>query len=89
MQISSLSEDKQRLSDLYESTKKELEALNIQLDEQLKEKQAKEDSLAADVAKYKIESDEKSALQTQITELEDKLLAVEAELNTEVIHFYL
>ncbi|KAK6918034.1 hypothetical protein RJ641_016456 [Dillenia turbinata] len=83
-QVVSLIEEKNLLNETYQDAKQELQAVILQLEGQLKEHKANEDSLKADMENIKAESAEKTALQTRCKELEDQLVKAEARLREEV-----
>jgi phosphoribosylaminoimidazole carboxylase (NCAIR synthetase) len=56
----------------------------LQLEEQLKEQNAKQDALRSEIEKLKAELTEKAVLQTCLTELEEQLVKSKDRLKQEV-----
>ncbi len=56
----------------------------MQLEEQLKEQNAKQDALRSEIEKLKAELTEKAVLQTCLTELEEQLVKSKDRLKQEV-----
>lgn len=86
LQISSVMEENNLLTETYQNAKKELESVILQLEQQLKEQNAKEDALRSDIENLKAEIAEKPVLQTHLKELEEQLLKNENQLKEEVFH---
>lgn len=86
LQISSVMEENNLLTETYQNAKKELESVILQLEQQLKEQNAKEDALRSDIENLKAEIAEKPVLQTRLKELEEQLLKNENQLKEEVFH---
>lgn len=84
-QITAAKEEYNKLTESYQKTKKELEAIIIQLEEQLSEQKTKEISLCADMKILKAELADKSLMQEQISELESKLLFAQKSYMEEVV----
>jgi len=57
----------------------------LQLEEQLKEQNAKQDALRSEIEKLKAELTEKAVLQTCLTELEEQLVKSKDRLKQEVL----
>ncbi|KAG2711425.1 hypothetical protein I3760_04G076600 [Carya illinoinensis] len=83
-QISSIMEENNHLSETHQNSKKELESVILQLEEKLKEQNAKEDALKSEIENLKAEIDEKPVLQTRLKELEEQLMKSEDQLKQEV-----
>lgn len=79
-------EENNLLTETYQNAKKELESVILQLEQQLKEQNAKEDALRSDIENLKAEIAEKPVLQTRLKELEEQLLKNENQLKEEVFH---
>lgn len=86
LQISSVMEENNLLTETYQNAKKELESVILQLEQQLKEQNTKEDALRSDIENLKAEIAEKPVLQTRLKELEEQLLKNENQLKEEVFH---
>ena len=86
LQISSVMEENNLLTETYQNAKKELESVILLLEQQLKEQNAKEDALRSDIENLKAEIAEKPVLQTRLKELEEQLLKNENQLEEEVFH---
>lgn len=86
LQISSVMEENNLLTETYQNAKKELESVILQLEQQLKEQNAKEDALRSDIENLKAEIAEKPVLQTRLKELEEQLVKNENQLKEEVFH---
>lgn len=86
LQISSVMEENNLLTETYQNAKKELESVILQLEQQLKEQNAKEDALRSDIENLKAEIAEKPVLQTRLKDLEEQLLKNENQLKEEVFH---
>lgn len=86
LQISSVMEENNLLNETYQNAKKELESVILQLEQQLKEQNAKEDALRSDIENLKAEIAEKPVLQTRLKELEEQLVKNENQLKEEVFH---
>jgi len=78
-------DEKNLLNDTNQDLKKELQSLIFDLEEKLKEQQKIEGSLRSEVETLKIEIAEKSALRSQLQEIEGKLTKAESRLNEEVV----
>nr|XP_009399253.1 PREDICTED: sporulation-specific protein 15-like [Musa acuminata subsp. malaccensis] len=76
-QITSAMEEHNMVSEMYHKATKELESTIVQLEEKLSEKKAREDSLNSLTENLKAQLAEKSLMQSQIPELEQKLLLAE------------
>ena len=79
-------EENNLLNETYQNAKKELESVILQLEQQLKEQNAKEDALRSDIENLKAEIAEKPVLQTRLKELEEQLVKNENQLKEEVFH---
>lgn len=79
-------EENSLLNETYQAAKNEFQAVIIQLEGQLKEKQANEDAIRAEIEKLKAELADKSVLQTRLEELEKQLVIAEALLKEEVLY---
>lgn len=77
-------EENNHLSETHQNSKKELESVILQLEEKLKEQNAKEDALKSEIENLKAEIDEKPVLQTRLKELEEQLMKSEDQLKQEV-----
>jgi peptidoglycan hydrolase CwlO-like protein len=77
-------EENNLLTETYQNGKKELQTVILQLEEQLKEQNAKQDALRSEIEKLKAELTEKTVLQTRLTELEEQLVKSEDRLKQEV-----
>lgn len=86
LQISSVMEENNLLTETYQNAKKELESVILQLEQQLKEQTAKEDALRSNIENLKAEIAEKPVLQTRLKELEEQLVKNENQLKEEVFH---
>lgn len=86
LQISSVMEENNLLTETYQNAKKELQSVILQLEQQLKEQNAKEDGLRCDIENLKAEIAEKPVLQTRLKELEEQLVKNENQLKEEVFH---
>lgn len=86
LQISSVMEENNLLTETYQNAKKELESVILQLEQQLKEQNAKEVALRSDIENLKAEIAEKPVLQTRLKDLEEQLLKNENQLKEEVFH---
>lgn len=86
LQISSVMEENNLLTETYQNAKKELESVILQLEQQLKEQNAKEDALRSNIENLKAEIAEKPVLQTRLKELEEQLVKNENQLKEEVFH---
>ncbi|XP_008777655.2 myosin-9-like isoform X2 [Phoenix dactylifera] len=76
-QITSVMEENNMLNEMYQNAKKELEAIIVQLEEQLNAQKDREVSLNADVENLKAELAEKFLIQSKISQLEQQLLLAE------------
>jgi predicted RNase H-like nuclease (RuvC/YqgF family) len=72
------------LNELHQSTKKELQQVISQLEEQLQEYKAGGDALKSEFENLKAEVAEKPLLQKSLKELEEQLVKTEAQLAKEV-----
>lgn len=79
-------EENNLLTETYQNAKKELQSVILQLEQQLKEQNAKEDGLRCDIENLKAEIAEKPVLQTRLKELEEQLVKNENQLKEEVFH---
>jgi uncharacterized small protein (DUF1192 family) len=77
-------EENNLLTETYQNGKKELQTVILQLEEQLKEQNAKQDALRSEIEKLKAELTEKTVMQTRLTELEEQLVKSEDRLKQEV-----
>lgn len=77
-------EENNLLTETYQNGKKELQTVILQLEEQLKEQNAKQDALRSEIERLKAELTEKTVLQTRLTELEEQLVKSEDRLKQEV-----
>jgi peptidoglycan hydrolase CwlO-like protein len=77
-------EENNLLTETYQNGKKELQTVILQLEEQLKEQNAKQDALRSEIEELKAELTEKTVLQTRLTELEEQLVKSEDRLKQEV-----
>ncbi|CAL9110322.1 unnamed protein product [Musa acuminata var. zebrina] len=84
LQITAAKEEYNKVTESYQKTKKDLEAIIIQLEEQLSEQKTKEISLCADMKILKAELADKSLMQEQISELESKLLFAQKSYMEEI-----
>lgn len=85
LQISSLMEENNLLNETHQDTKKELQSVILQLEEQLKDEKENEESLKLEISNLKAEIEKSSLLQTKVKELEEQLVTVETQLKEEVI----
>lgn len=85
MQISSVIDEKDLLNETNQNLKKELQSVISELEEKLKEHQKNEESLKTEVETLKTEIAEKFVLQSQLKEIEGKLIKAESRLNEEVL----
>ncbi|KAM1010524.1 hypothetical protein ACFX2C_045994 [Malus domestica] len=83
-QISSVMDENSLLNEVHHNTKKELQQVISNLEEQLKEQKAGEAALKSEVENLKAEVAEKPLLQNSLKELEEKLVKTEAQLQKEV-----
>ncbi|KAL4340639.1 hypothetical protein GQ457_08G015320 [Hibiscus cannabinus] len=83
-QISSLMEENNLLNETHQNTKKELQSIILQLEEQLKDQKENEESLKLEIGNLKAEIAERSSLQTRVKELEEQLVTIETRLKEEV-----
>uniref|UniRef100_A0A1D1ZJ43 Intracellular protein transport protein USO1 n=1 Tax=Anthurium amnicola TaxID=1678845 RepID=A0A1D1ZJ43_9ARAE len=83
-QISSLTEEKILINQMYQEAQKEIQTVLAQMEEQLKEQQAKEHSLNVNVETLTAELKVKSEMQAQVAELEHKLLSSETRFREEI-----
>jgi chromosome segregation ATPase len=84
LQISSVMEENNLLTESYQNAKKELQSVILQLEQQLKEQIAKEDALRSEIENLKAENADKPVLQTRLKELEEQLVKTEDQLKEEV-----
>jgi chromosome segregation ATPase len=77
-------EENNVLAETYQNGLKELQTVILQLEEQLKEQNAKQDALRSEIEKLKAELTEKAVLQTCLTELEEQLVKSKDRLKQEV-----
>lgn len=77
-------EENNLLTETHQNTKKELQTVILQLEEQLKEQNAREDALRSEIENQKAEIAEKLLLQTRLKELEEQLIKSEDRLKQEV-----
>ncbi|KAE8654924.1 putative HAT transposon superfamily [Hibiscus syriacus] len=84
-QISSLMEENNLLNKTHQDTKKELQSVIVQLEEQLKKEKENENenSLILEIRNLKDEIAEKSRMQTRDKELEEQLVKLETQLKEE------
>ncbi|XP_064946546.1 sporulation-specific protein 15-like isoform X1 [Musa acuminata AAA Group] len=82
-QITTATKEYSMLSEMHQKERKELEVTKIQFKEKLSEQEARENSLSSLVENLKAELAEKSLMQEQIQELEQKLLAAEKAYSQE------
>lgn len=85
MQISSIMEENTLISETYQSSKKDLEQMIVQLEEQLKEQKSIADALASKTEILSAEVAQKSELQNRLKDLEEELAAAECKFGEEVI----
>ena len=78
-------EEHNLVSKMYHKATKELESTIVQWEEKLSEKKAREDSLNSLTENLKAQLAEKSLMQSQIPELEQKLLLAEKTYIQEVL----
>ncbi|XP_068336435.1 uncharacterized protein [Pyrus communis] len=78
-QISSLIDENRLLNEVHQNTKKELQLVISNLEEQLKEQKAGEATLKSEVKNLKVEAAEKPLLQNSLKELQNKLAHCEEE----------
>ncbi|URD78446.1 hypothetical protein MUK42_19123 [Musa troglodytarum] len=83
-QITAVTKEYSMLGEMQQKERKELEVTNIQFKEKLSEQEARENSLSSLVENLKAELAEKSLMQEQIQELEQKLLAAEKAYSQEI-----
>ena len=83
-QISSVMDENSLLNEVHQNTKKELQQVISELEEQLKEQKAGEAALKSEIENLKAEVAEKPLLQNSLQELEEKLVKTEAQLQKEV-----
>jgi chromosome segregation ATPase len=84
LQISSVMEENNLLTESYQNAKKELQSVILQLEQQLKEQIAKEDAFRSEIENLKAENADKPVLQTRLKELEEQLVKTEDQLKEEV-----
>lgn len=82
-------EENNLLTETHQNATKELQSLILQLEEQLKEQNAKEDALRSEIENQKAEIAEKPLLQTRLKELEEQLIKSEDRLKQEVFQKFL
>lgn len=85
VQISSVMEENNLINETYQSSKKDLQAIIVQLEEQLKEQKSNEDALKAKLETFNSEVGQKAELQNRLKEIEEQLATAEARLKEEVI----
>lgn len=85
LQISSLMEESNLLNETHQNTKKELQSVILQLEEQLKEEKENKESLQLEIKNLKAKIAESSVLQTRVRDLEGQLVTVETQLKEEVV----
>lgn len=73
------------LNETFQSSKKDLQAIIVQLEEQLKEQKSNEGALNAKVEALSSEVCQKDELQNRLKEIEEQLATAEARLKEEVI----
>lgn len=83
-QISSVMEENNLLNETFQNSKKDLQTLIVQLEEQLKEQKSNEDALKAKLEVLNTEVVQKSELQNHLKELQEQLATAEAQLEEEV-----
>lgn len=88
-QMSSVMDENNLLNELHQSTKKELQQVISQLEEQLQEHKAGGDALKSELENLKAEVAEKSLLQKSLEELKEQLVNTEAQLAKEVYYYQL
>lgn len=86
--MTSVMEENNMLNEMYQNAKKELEAIIVQLEEQVNAQKAKEVSLNADVENLKSELAEKSMIQSKISQLEQQLLMAETKYMEKVFFLF-
>lgn len=73
------------LNETYQNAKNELQSVISQLEAQLNEKKATEETFKSEIESLKAQAAEKFALETRIKELEELLVNVEIQLKEEVL----
>lgn len=77
-------EENNLLNETFQNSKKDLQTLIVQLEEQLKEQKSNEDALKAKLEVLNTEVVQKSELQNHLKELQEQLATAEAQLEEEV-----
>lgn len=78
-------EENNSLNETYQNAKNELQSVISQLEAQLNEKKATEETFKSEIESLKAQAAEKFALETRIKELEELLVNVETQLKEEVL----
>lgn len=84
LQIALVMKENNMIHETYENTRKELEAVIAQLEEQLNEQKATEHTLKLEAENLKAELSEKTVLLARVVELEQQLTLTENRLKEEV-----
>lgn len=82
-------EENNLLNETFQSSKKDLQAIIVQLEEQLKEQKSNEDALKAKFESLSSEAGQKDELQNRLKEIEEQLATAEARLKEEVTILFL
>lgn len=77
-------EENTLLNETFQSSKKDLQAMIVHLEEQLKEQKSNEDTLKAKLEVLNSEVGEKSELQNYLKAIEEQLATAEAQFKEEV-----
>lgn len=85
IQIYSVAEENKLLNETYQNAKKELQSLISQLEGQLQEQKAIEDTLKSKIESLSAEAAEKSNLENRLREVEEHWVTVETQLKEEVL----
>lgn len=78
-------EENNSLNETYQNAKNELQSVISQLEAQLNEKKATEETFKSEIESLKAQAAEKFVLETRIKELEELLVNVETQLKEEVL----
>ncbi|KAL0289325.1 UNVERIFIED_CONTAM: hypothetical protein Sangu_2618600 [Sesamum angustifolium] len=82
-QISSVMEENNLLNETFQSSKKDLEAMIVHLEEQFKEQKSSEDALKTKLETLNSEVGQKAELQNRLKDLEEQLATAETKLKEE------
>lgn len=82
-------EENNLLNETFQSSKKDLQAIIVQLEEQLKEQKSNEDALKAKFEALSSEAGQKDELQSRLKEIEEQLATAEARFKEEVTILFL